>query len=149
MATDHRLEQRAHLALALADEAQARRFEFGGAFGRAFGERARAQIDAERAQEVALIDRAVDGGAGGARAARHGGEIDMGGQVAFARLGQRVDLPMGAHGLQRIAKAGGGAAVVEEQRRAALFGQPRAEFEHEAVGDGADLDHRAFGAPRA
>ena len=101
-------------------------------------------IDAERAQEVALVDRAVDGGAGGARAARHRGEVHMRGEVAFARVGQRVDRAMGAHRLQRVAEAGGGVAVVEEQRRAALFDQPRAEFEHEAVRDGADLDHRAF-----
>ncbi len=40
---------------------------------------------------------------------------------------------MGAHRLQGIAEAGGRWPVIDEQRRAALFGEPRAEFEHEAV----------------
>jgi len=49
---------------------------------------------------------------------------------------------MGAQSLQRVAEAGDRVPVVEKQSRAALLGQPRREFEHEAVRDGADLEHR-------
>ena len=102
-----RLEQRAHLALTLADQTRPRALELFGAVGTgALGQGLGPQVDADRAQEIALVDRAVDGGAGSAGAARHGREIDMGGEVAIARRGQRVDISVGAQRLQRVAIVG-------------------------------------------
>ena len=58
----------------------------------------------------------------------------MRGEVAIAGRGERIDVAVGAQRLQRVAEAGDRVAVVDQQRRAALFDQPRAEFEHEADG---------------
>ena len=122
----------------------ARLLEILGPFrSRSLGERLGPEVDADRAQEVALVDRPVDGRAGGARAARHRGEIDMGGQVAVAGRGKRVDVAMCAQGLKRVAEAGDRMAVVDQQRRAALLHQPRAEFEHEPMAGGVDFEHLA------
>ncbi len=49
-----------------------------------------------------------------ARAARASGEIDMGGQVGLARLGERVDEGVAPHRLQRVAEAGASVAVVDD-----------------------------------
>ena len=67
-------------------------------------------------------------------AARHGGEIDVRGEIAIARRRERIDVAMGAQGLQRVAESGDRVAIVDEERRAALLDEPRAEFEHEADG---------------
>ena len=69
------------------------------------GERLGPEVDADRAQEVALVDRAIDRRPGRAGAARHGGEIDMGGEIAIARRGERIDIAVGAQRLQRVAEA--------------------------------------------
>src|SRR6185437_13597788 len=130
----HRLEQRAHLPLTLAHQSRPSALEFlrvveSGALGKRLGP----QVDADRAQEIALIDRTVDGGAGGARASRHRGEIDMRGEVALAGRNERVDISVRAQGLQSVAKPGDGVAVVDQQGRAALFRDPGAKFEHQPM----------------
>ena len=107
-------------------------------------QRLRPLLEAERLEKIALVDRPVDGGAGGAGAARHRGEIDMGGDVDFAGIGQRIDHAMRAQGLQRLAKSGRRMAVVDEQSRPALSRQTSADLEHQAVTDRADLEHLAF-----
>ena len=129
---DHRLEQPAHFADVLADETPARLLELLGPLGRAFGQRLGAGVDADLAQEIALVDRPVHGGARGAGAARHRGEIDVRGDVAFAGLDQRVDDAMAAHRLQRVAERGDGVAVVDEQREPALPRQPPARARRSA-----------------
>src|ERR1700730_13309407 len=75
---DERLEESAHFALTLAHQPRPRPLEFlrvvkSGALGKRFCP----QIDADAAKEIALIDRPINGCAGGARAAGHGREIDM------------------------------------------------------------------------
>src|SRR5260370_10109514 len=81
----HRLEQGAHFALTLADQARPRALEFLRPFGaRAVGERLGPQVDADRAQEIALVYRAIDGGARGACAPGPRGEVDVGSEVPIA-----------------------------------------------------------------
>ena len=146
----HRFEQRAHLALTLADQARPRPLELLGAVGtRALRQRLGPQVYADRAEEIALVDRAVDGGAGSAGAARHGGEIDVGGEIAIARGGERIDIAVGAQRLQRVAITGYGVAVIDQERRSALFDEPSAEFEHQPMPGWAHLEHFAVrrGAP--
>src|SRR5271165_4820954 len=85
----HGLEERAHLAFGLSDQAGASRLErFRPIRSRALRERLGSQIDSDRAQEIALVDRAVDYRPGRACASRHRSEIDMRGQVTVARRGE-------------------------------------------------------------
>ena len=101
------------------------------------------EVDADRAQKVPLVDRAIDGRPGRAAAARHGGEIDMGGEIAIPRRGERVGVAVRAQGLERVAEPGDRMSVIDEERRAALLHQPCAEFEHEAVARRIDLQDLA------
>ena len=107
----------------------------------ALGKRLRSEIDADRAQEIALVDRAVHGRAGRGGAAGHRGEIDVRGEIAFPGHGERVDEAMGAQRLQRVAEPGHGMAVVDHERRATLLHEPRAELEHETMAGRIDLQH--------
>ena len=84
-------------------------------------DRARALVEAERHEKIALVDRPVDGRAGGARAARHRGEVDMGGEVAFARLGQRIHVRCARKPCSVSPNPVTGVPIVDEQRRAALL----------------------------
>ena len=55
------------------------------------------------------------------RATRERGEIDLGGEVRLAGIGERIGEFMRAHGLQRVAERGRGVAIVDDQRRAAVL----------------------------
>ena len=106
-------------------------------------QRVRALQDPQLAQEGALLDRPVDAGVGGRRRARERGEIDMGGEVGLARLGQRIDELMRLDRLQGLAEGGADIAVINHQRRAVLGDDARGDPGHQALRGGADFENRA------
>jgi hypothetical protein len=81
-----------------------------------------------------------------ARDPRQRGEIDMGGQVGAARLGQRVQ-PGGlsAHRLEAFAESRFGGTVIQDQRRAALHRQAPRQPRGPALRRLPHLLHRPFG----
>ena len=115
---------------------------------RAF-ERGRAFVDAEPAQQIALRNRAVDAPADDFRALRQRREIDMRGEIGFARRAQRVGEGMSGDSLQGLAEPVPGVTVVDDQSGAVSAHAP-SDFERDGVG--APFVDRALGrltqAPR-
>ena len=105
-------------------------------------------FDAERLQKRALRNGSVHQGAGLPGAARQGRKVDMGGQVRFAGLGQRIDESMGLHGLQRFAEPGGRVAIIDDQRSPSLAHQAGRDRAGDAAGREAEFEDRCRAAPR-
>ena len=92
---------------------------------------------------------AVHGSALGAGAAGERGEIDMRGEVRFARRGERVGEGMAAHRLQGVAGRCLGVAVVDDQRGAAEGDDAAGDFGGQGVARRRHLEDCAFGRLRA
>ena len=103
-----------------------------------------------RVEEDALRDGAVHGGAGGAGGLGEGGEVDMGGEVGRAGVGQRGGGSAVADRLQGVAGGAFGRAVVEEQGGAALGARGgAARARDEGAGGFADFGDLALGERQA
>ncbi len=111
-------------------------------------ERFGALEDAELLQEFALLDRTVDQGVGGGGGARQRREIDMGGQVGKAGLGERIDELMGLDRLQGLAETGAPIAIIDGQSRAVIGHDVRGDPRHQPVRGGAEFENGARRAPR-
>ena len=62
------------------------------------------------------------------RRRHHRGEVGVDGQVCAAGVVEGIDLLVAVEGLEGVAEPGLGAAVVDQQGRAAISGDPAAEF---------------------
>ncbi len=71
-------------------------------------------------------------------------EIDMGGQISLARMGEDIDPLVRLQRLQSGAGAQLARPVVDDQRRAALFLQAPGDLGHQRGSGRAGLDHRAL-----
>ena len=81
-------------------------------------------------QKVALRPD-VGGKAGLPGDLRQGVEVDMGGEIGFARIGERVFRSVAAQRLQGVADGRPLIAVVDDEGRSAMFGQPRRDARHQ------------------
>ncbi len=110
------LEQRAHAGRR--NEALGGGLDGAGTLGVGGHQPRRALGDAESAQKLGLGDGTIRGEARSPCLVGEGRELDVGGQVGGAWRGERVDVGVPAHGLQRVAIGGLGRAVVDEERDA-------------------------------
>ena len=126
------LEQFAHAVRAARDQPRERDLDVGRLARRARLERGCAFFDAEAQEQIALPDRAVNARAHAFRALRQRFEIDMGGQIGFARRAQRIGEGMAGDRLQRIAQAVMVVTVIDDQGRA-VAAHAASQFEREIV----------------
>jgi hypothetical protein len=107
------LEQRSHAGGR--NEALGGGLDGAGTLGVGGHQPRRALGDAESAQKLGLGDGTIRGEARSPCLVGEGRELDVGGQIGGAWRGERVDVGVPAHGLERIAIGGLGRAVVDEE----------------------------------
>ena len=124
------------------------RLQFGGALRAALGQHGCAHVDAQMLEEMALRHRAMDAQPGLARDIGQHREIDMGGEVALAWIGEGIGELVVLHRLQRVAQGWAFIAIVDDDRDAALARDPAGKGIARGGAGLRHFDDRAFGGLR-